>query len=345
MRAVIIRRHGGPEVLEEAEVPAPPIRASDVRVQVKATALNHLDLWVRGGLPGLKLPLPHILGSDVAGVVESVGADVQGLAVGDEVIVQPGVSCMRCEPCLSGQDHHCRSYGIIGEHLNGGYAELISVPHHNIVPKPKALSWEEAAAAPLVFLTAWEMLVRRAQIQAGEAVLIHAAGSGVGSAAIQIAKLSGAQVIATAGSDAKLEKALALGADHAINYETQDFVAETRKIVGRRGVDVIFDHVGKFTWEGSVRALDNGGRLVTCGATTGHEVPLDLRHLFYRKLSLLGSTMGSKGDLIRMVHLLAEGKLKAVIDRALPLSEARRAHELLADRAQFGKIVLLPEGA
>jgi len=342
MRAVVIRRHGGPEVLEEAEVPDPQVRAGDVRVRVKAVALNHLDLWVRGGLPTLKVEMPHILGSEIAGVVESVGADVVGVSPGDEVIVQPGVSCMRCHACLSGRDNYCPKYGILGEHVNGGYAELISVPHHNVIPKPQNLSWEQAAGAPLVFLTAWEMLVRRAALQPGEAVLVHAAGSGVGSAGIQIAKLMGATVIATAGSADKLDKALALGADLAIDYSTQDFVAETRKFLGRKGVDVVFDHVGKSTWAGSVRVLDDGGRLVTCGATTGYDVGVDLRHLFYRKLSLLGSTMGSKGDLIRVVELLGKGKLQPVIDRTLPLSQARQAHELLAERAQFGKVVLVP---
>lgn len=342
MRAVVIRRHGGPEVLEEAEVPDPQVRAGDVRVKVKAVALNHLDLWIRGGLPTLHVEMPHILGSEITGFVESVGADVTGVSIGDEVIVQPGLSCMRCHACLTGRDNYCRSYKILGENVNGGYAELISVPHHNVIPKPKNLSWEQAAGAPLVFLTAWEMLVRRAQLQPGEAVLVHAAGSGVGSAGIQIAKLMGATVIATAGSADKLDKAKALGADFVIDYGKQDFVAETRRFVGRKGVDVVFDHVGKSTWDGSMRVLDDGGRLVTCGATTGHEVGVDLRHLFFRKLSLLGATMGSKGDLIRVVELLAQGKLRPVVDRALPLSQARQAHELLADRAQFGKVVLVP---
>ncbi|HEY0839880.1 MAG TPA: zinc-binding dehydrogenase [Vulgatibacter sp.] len=342
MRAVVIRRHGGPEVLEEAEVPDPPVRAGDVRVRIKAVALNHLDLWIRGGLPTLHVEMPHILGSEITGVVESVGADVTGVSIGDEVIVQPGLSCMRCHACLTGRDNYCRAYKILGENVNGGYAELISVPHHNVIPKPANLSWEQAAGAPLVFLTAWEMLVRRAELQAGEAVLVHAAGSGVGSAGIQIAKLLGATVIATAGSADKLDKARALGADFVIDYGEQDFVAETRRFVGRKGVDVVFDHVGKSTWAGSVRVLDDGGRLVTCGATTGHEVGVDLRHLFFRKLSLLGSTMGSKGDLIRVVELLGQGKLRPVVDRVLPLSQARQAHELLADRAQFGKVVLVP---
>lgn len=342
MRAVVFRRHGGPEVLEETELPEPELGASDVLVRVKAVALNHLDVFVRRGWPGLNLPLPHVLGSDVSGVIERVGAGVQGLAPGTPVIVQPGVSCMRCEACLSGRDNACRSYGIVGENRTGGYAELIAVPHHNVVPKPENLSFDEAAAAPLVLMTAWEMLVRRAAVQPGEWVLVQAAGSGVGSAGVQVAKLLGAKVIATAGSPDKLEKARHLGADHGIDYERQDVVAETRRIAGKGGVDVVFDHVGAKTWDAGVRVLKNGGRLVTCGATTGHDVRVDLRHLFWRRLSLLGSTMGSKGDLIRIVGLLGDGKLRAVVDRHLPLAAAREAHVLLEERATFGKIVLRP---
>lgn len=343
MRAVVFRRHGGPEVLEEAVIPDPEVGASDVLVKIKATALNHLDLWIRKGLPAIPVQFPHVLGADIAGVVERVGAEVpEGIAPGMEVIVQPGVSCMKCPACLTGRDNYCRSYGILGEHMNGGYAEYVSVPYHNIVAKPAGMAWEEAASAPLVLLTAWEMLVRRAQVVAGETVLVHAAGSGVGTAGVQIAKLLGAQVIATAGSDEKLVKAKELGADEVINYETSDFVAEVKRLTGKRGVEVVFDHVGEKTWDGSVRVLANGGRLVTCGATTGFKVGVDLRHLFYRRLSLLGSTMGSKGDMHQIVKLMEQGKLRAVIDRVLPLSEARAAHELLANRAQFGKVVLVP---
>lgn len=343
MRAIVIRRHGGPEVLEMAEIPDPQPGASEVRVQVRAAALNHLDLWVRNGIPSNPVPLPHILGSDVAGVVEAVGADVPaGIEPGMEVMLQPGVSCMRCEACLSGRDNACRQYSILGEHRWGGYAEKIVVPHHNVIPKPANLSFEEAAASPLALLTAWEMLVRRAQVQPGETVLVHAAGSGVGSSAVQIARLLGARVIATAGSAEKLERAKELGAHHVVNYEEQDWVREVKGLTDRRGVEVVFDHVGVKTWDGSLRCLANGGRLVTCGATTGYDARVDLRHLFYRRLSLLGSTMGSKGDLLRIVDLLAAGQLAPVVDRVLPLEKAREAHELLADRRQFGKVVLVP---
>lgn len=344
MRAIVFRRHGGPEVLEPAELPDPKPRPGEVLVRVRATALNHLNLWVRKGIPSIPVRFPHVLGADIAGVVAEVGPEVpKEVAPGMEVVVQPGVSCMRCPACLSGRDNYCPGFRVFGEHMNGGYAELVAVPHHNLVRKPEPLSWEEAAAAPLVYLTAWEMLVKRAQVAPGETVLVHAAGSGVGSAAIQIARLLGARVIATAGSPAKLERALALGADHAVDYERTDFVEAVRSVVGgRREVDVVFDHLGEKTWDGSLRLLRNGGRLVTCGATTGHRVEVDLKHLFYRRLSLLGSTMGSKGDLPTILDLIARGRLRSVVDRVLPLAEARRAHELLADRAQFGKVVLVP---
>jgi NADPH:quinone reductase-like Zn-dependent oxidoreductase len=278
----------------------------------------------------------------VAGVVDAVGPGVEGVAVGDEVVVNPGVSCGRCEACLSGNDVLCGSYGILGEHLPGGYAEKVAVPSANVLNKPRRLSFDEAACIPLVFLTAWHALVARAALSPGETVLVHAAGSGVGSAAIQIAKVVGATVIATAGTDAKCERGRALGADHAVNYASTDFLAEVRRITGRKGVDVVFEHVGKATWERSLLALRRGGRVVTVGATTGYDPPTDLRHVFYRSLSLLGSTMGSKGELFRVLQLVEEGKLRPVLDRALPLARAAEAHKLLENRAHFGKIVLNP---
>lgn len=343
MRAIVFRRHGGLDVLEEAEVPTPEPGPGEVRVRVRAVALNHLDIWVREGLPSLKLPLPHVLGSDVAGVVDAVGDKVEGVRVGAEVMVQPGLSCMHCEACLSGHDNDCPSYRIIGEHVWGGYAEYVVVPASNLVPKPANLSFEEAAAIPLVFLTAWEMLVRKARVRPGDHVLVQAAGSGVSSAAIQIAKLHGAEVIASASTDEKLAKARELGADHTVNYVEKDLVAEVRRIVApSKGVEVVVDHVGEATWDASVRCLANGGRLVTCGATTGYDVRVDLRHLFYRRLELLGSTMGSKGALHRIARLVELGQLRPVIDRVLPLDQAREAHRLLEERKAFGKVVLTP---
>ncbi len=342
MKAVAFSQHGDESVLSLIDVPEPAPSARGVVVRVKAVALNHLDIWVRKGWPGLKLQFPHILGSDIAGVVERVGPEVTDVAPGMEVVVNPGLSCGACAACLLGDDNLCKSYRIIGEHVTGGYAEQLAVPRQNLLPKPKSLSFAEAACVPLTFLTAWTMLVRRAQLKAGETVLVQAAGSGVGSAAVQIAKLLGARVIATASTEAKLEKARALGADHLINYREKNFLEEVKRITDRQMVDVVFEHVGGETFEKSVACLPYGGRLVTCGATAGPNVKLDLRVLFYKRISLLGSTMGSKGDLYRILELVEEGRLKPVLDRTLPLAQAAEAHRLLSDRTAFGNIVLLP---
>lgn len=342
MKAMVMDRHGGPEVLTLREVPLPPLRPSEVRLRVRAVALNHLDLWVRKGFPSLRLLFPHVQGSDVAGVVQEVGSDVRGVERGAEVLVNPGVSCGRCEACLRGQDHHCPDYAILGEHRWGGCAEALDVPPQNLCPKPPQLSFEEAACLPLTFLTAWTMLVERAQLRAGETLLVQAAGSGVGVAALQIGKLLGARVIATASGEEKLRRARDLGADLALDYEKEDFAKAAKAFTGRHGVDVVFEHVGQKTFAHSLAALRPGGRLVTCGATTGHAVDLDLRFIFYKKLSILGSTMGSKGSLFEVLRHVEAGRLRPVLDRVLPLAEAARAHELLAERAQFGKLVLVP---
>jgi NADPH:quinone reductase-like Zn-dependent oxidoreductase len=342
VKAAIFRQHGGPEVLEYTDVPDPQIRANEVLVEVKACALNHLDIFARGGLPGIDIPLPHILGSDIAGVVREAGELVTWAKPGDEVMVQPGVSCGHCEACFSGQDNLCREYDMIGYRRDGGYAELVAVPGVNLIPKPPQLSWEEAAALPLVTVTAWHMLVTRANVQPGENVLVQAAGSGVGSMAIQIAKLRGARVLTTASSDEKLAKARELGADVTINYTQADWPKEVRKLTDRKGVDVVVEHTGAATWPGSISSLKNNGRLVTCGATSGFDARTDLRQVFYRHLTLLGSFMGSKAELLEAMKFVREGKIRAVVDRVLPLSEARHAHELIEDRAQFGKVVLRP---
>ena len=344
MKAVIFRQHGGPDVLEYTDVPEPQIRANEVLVEVKACALNHLDIWVRGGLPGIDIPLPHILGDDVAGVVKLVGELVTWVKAGDEVMIQPGVSCGHCEACLSGRDNFCREYDIIGYRRDGGYAELVAVPGVNIVPKPAQLSWEEAAALPLVTVTAWHMLVTRAKVQPGETVLVQAAGSGVGSIAIQIAKLRGARVITTASTDEKLAHARELGADETINYTNRDWPKEVKRLTNRQGVDVVVEHTGAATWPGSIASLKGGGRLVTCGATSGYDAHTDLRQVFYRHLNILGSFMGSKAELLEAMTFVEQGKIRGVVDRVLPLSEARQAHELIENRAQFGKVVLQPPG-
>ncbi|HEY6190212.1 MAG TPA: zinc-binding dehydrogenase [Pyrinomonadaceae bacterium] len=342
MRAVVFKEHGGPEVLRYAEAPEPSIKANEVLVEVRACALNHLDVWARGGLPGIEIPLPHILGNDIAGVVREVGPLVNWVKAGDEVMLQPGVSCGHCMECLSGRDNLCPEYDILGYRRDGGYAELVAAPGVNVIPKPQNLSWEEAAALPLVTVTAWHMLVARAQVQPGEDVLIHAAGSGVGSIGIQVARLRGARVIATAGSDEKLRKARELGADECINYTREDWPREVRRLTGKRGVDVVFEHTGSETWPGSIASLAKSGRLVTCGATSGYDARTDLRQVFYRHLSLLGSFMGSKAELLAAMKFIERGTIRAVVDRTLPLAEARRAHELMEDRAQFGKLVLVP---
>lgn len=342
MKAVIFSEHGGPEVLQFTDVADPQIKANEVLVEVRACALNHLDVWVRGGLPGIKIPLPHILGNDVAGVVREVGELVTWVKRGDEAMIQPGVSCGHCVECLSGRDNMCLEYDIIGSGRDGGYAELLSVPGVNVIPKPKNLSWPEAAALPLVTLTAWHMLSTQARVQPGEDVLVHAAGSGVGSLGIQIAKLFGARVIATASTDDKLAKARELGADETVNYTRDDWPKEVRKLTGGRGVDVVFEHTGADTWPGSLVSLKKGGRLVTCGATSGFDARTDLRQVFYRHLTILGSMMGSKAELLAAMKFIESGRIRAVVDRTLPLAEARTAHELMEDRAQFGKLVLLP---
>ena len=342
MKAVVFSQHGGPEVLQFAEAPEPKIRADEVLIEVKACALNHLDVWVRAGLPGIKIPLPHILGNDIAGVVREVGDLVTWVAPGDEALVQPGVSCGHCAECLGGRDNFCRDYDILGYRRDGGYAELVAVPGLNVIPKPKTLGWEEAAALPLVTLTAWHMLVTRAQVQPGEDVLIHAAGSGVGSIGIQVAKLRGARVIATAGAEDKLAKAKALGADEVINYRNEDWPQQVRRLTDRRGVDVVFEHTGAATWAGSIAAVKNNGRVVTCGATSGYDAQTDLRQVFYRHLTILGSFMGTKAELLEAMKFVERGSIRAVVDQSLPLAEARRAHELMEDRAQFGKLVLVP---
>lgn len=342
MKAVVFHEHGGIGKLRYEDRPEPVVRDNEVLVRVKACALNHLDIWARIGLPGIQIPLPHISGNDICGEVVSTGRLVTRARSGDAVIVSPGLSCGVCEYCLSGRDNMCRSYKIIGYLTDGGYAELVSVPEVNIIPKPEWLKPEEAAAVPLVFMTAWHMLVTRAAVSPGEYVLILGAGSGVGSAAIQIAKLLGAHVIATAGSQEKLRLARVLGADDVINHNEQDITAEARRITEKRGVDIVFEHVGSATWEKSVKALAVGGRLVTCGATTGYMGQTDIRYVYSRQLSILGSYMASKAELLKVIELVRQRRLKPVVDKVYPLAEAARAQERMEKREHFGKIVLRP---
>lgn len=334
MRAVRFHQHGGPEVLQVDRVAEPVPREGEVLVRVRACALNHLDLWQRRGLERVRIPLPHVSGADVSGDV------VTGDLSGRRVLLQPGVSCGRCAACLSGNDNVCDAYDLLGYMRDGGYAEYIAVPAVNLVPIPDHVGYVEAAAFPLTFLTAWHMLVARAGLKAGEDVLVVAAGSGVGQAAVQVASLMGARVIATAGGEAKLAKARALGAEAVIDHYRQDVVAEVKSLTGRRGVDVVVEHVGEATWEKSLRCLARNGRLVTCGATTGPRGTLDLRYLFARHISLLGSYMGSKAELLQAARLFFAGRLRPVVDATLPLEDAAEAHRRLEAHQPFGKLVL-----
>lgn len=342
MRAVVIRAHGGPEALRIEDRPIPEPGAGEARVLVRAVALNHLDVWVRRGVPGHVFPLPIVPGCDVAGIVDAVGPGAGAWRPGAEVVLGPGVSCAVCRPCRSGQEPLCRSYGILGETRDGGCAEFVVVPARNLFAKPERLDFAAAAAVPLVFLTAWHMLVARARLRAGEQVLIHAAGSGVSAAAIQIAVLLGARVLATAGSDDKCRRAVELGAETAVNYRTGDFVEAVRHWTGKRGADVAVDHVGADTFDRTLRVLARGGRYVTCGATSGAELKTDFRLVFFKSLAILGSTMGGSHELDEVLGHVARGRLEPVVDRVMPLDRVAEAHVHLESRTGFGKVVLLP---
>lgn len=342
MKAVRIHEHGGIDKLRFDEVATPTVGPNDVLVRVKATSINHLDLWVRQGLPGVKFPLPMIPGVDAAGVVSEIGSAVSHVAVRDRVVIAQGISCGHCKQCLNGDDNLCKEYRLIGEHRDGADAEYISVPSRNVIKLGDSITFETAAASALVFLTAWQMIVHKAKVAPGEDVLIIGASSGVGSAGVQIAKMLGARVLATTSSDEKGEKLRGLGADAFINYRTQNVLEKVRQLTEKKGVEVVFDHVGVSVWEESIKGLAKGGRLVTCGATSGFEARTDLRYVFYKQLQILGSTMGKKGDLITIIDLIGRGVLKPVIDRVMPLSEVRAAHQIVEEGKHFGKIVLVP---
>jgi NADPH:quinone reductase-like Zn-dependent oxidoreductase len=340
MKAVRIHQFGGPEVLTYEEVPDPQLRKDQVLVRVRACALNHLDVWVRKGLPGVKLP--HILGSDVAGEIVEVGEYVSEFKAAQRVLLAPMVFCGHCAKCVAGVQNQCREFAVLGNGVDGGNCELIAVPAANVIPIPDSLGFDEAASVPLVFLTAWDMLVGRAHIRPGQTVLVLGASSGVGIAAIQIAKLFHCRVITTAGDESKLAKGRELGADYGINHYQQKISEEVRKITNKEGADIVIEHVGTATWDESVKSLKRGGTLVTCGATTGPNVGIDLRHLFARQLSLLGSYMGTMGEMHEVLGHVFAGRLKPVLDRTFPLSEIRAAHEHLEKSQMFGKIVVNP---
>ncbi|HTK96003.1 MAG TPA: zinc-binding dehydrogenase [Terriglobales bacterium] len=340
MKAVRFHEFGGPEVLKYEDVPEPQTRKDQVLIKVKACALNHLDLWIRKGLPGVKLP--HINGSDVAGDIAEVGEYISDLKVGQRVLLAPMTFCGHCQACTSGQQSLCRQFSVLGYLNDGGNCEYITVPRVNVIPIPDELTYDEAASVPLVFLTAWHMLVTRAQIKPGQFVLVLGAGSGVGSAAIQIGKLFNCRVITTAGDESKLERGRELGADYTIHHYQQKISEEVKKITAKAGVDVVFEHVGKATWDESLKSLKAGGTLVSCGATTGPDVSMDLRFFYSRQLSLLGSFMGTMGDLLEVLKFVFNGRLKPVVDKTYPMREARAAHERMEKREQFGKVVLNP---
>jgi NADPH:quinone reductase-like Zn-dependent oxidoreductase len=345
MKAVRIHQFGGPEVLTYEDVPDPGPRKDEVLVRVRACSLNHLDVWVRKGLPGVKLP--HILGSDVAGEIVELGEYVNefktgGFKAGQRVLLAPMHFCGHCAKCVAGLQNECREFTVLGNAVDGGNCELIAVPAANVIPIPDALDFNQAASVPLVFVTAWHMLVARAGVRPGQTVLVLGASSGVGIAAIQIAKLFHCRVITTAGDATKLEKARALGADFGINHYQLKISEEVRKITNKAGVDIVVEHVGAATWDESVKSLKSGGTLVTCGATTGPEVKIDLRHLFARQLSLLGSYMGTMADLHEVLRHIFSGRLKPVVDRVFPLKDLRAAHEYLETSQMFGKVVVNP---
>lgn len=342
MRALLFKKHGGPEVLEEAYVPIPDLAKNDVLVRVKACALNHLDLWTLGGIPGTKISMPHILGCDVAGEVIEKGKKARGVPLHQPVIVAPGISCGKCIYCKTHWDSLCPRYHILGFQENGGYAEYVKVPARNIIPVDHHLSMEEWASIPLTFLTAWHMLVKRAGIKKRDSVLVHAAGSGVGSAAIQITRLFKAHVLTTVGSSEKVKPAEGLGADKVILYKEKDFASEVMRLTKGQGVDIVFDHIGGETFTKSISCLKKKGRLIACGVTTGRIPSIDLRYLYTRQLSILGSYMGSIYELEKIIRRVKAGKLRPVVDKVFPLREARQALNRMIARENFGKIILKP---
>ena len=343
MNAVTFHQHGGPEQLLYEDVAVPVPQAGEVLVRVRACALNHLDIWIRQGIPNYPITLPHVSGCDVSGVVERVGEAVQSpFSIGQPVVVSPGISCWQCECCLAGRDNFCPTYRLVGAQVDGGYAEFVKVPAVNLLPMPAGLTVEQAAAYPLVSVTAWHMVKTLANVQPGETVLVMGAGSGVGSMGVQIARLLGARVLSTVGTDDKRERAEMLGADVVINHAREDVTDRVRAATDGRGVDVIVEHVGQAVWESCLRSLTRGGRLVTCGSTSGPESRLDVRSVYARKLTIMGSYMGTRAELLEVSRFIRDRKLTPVVDSVFPLSDARQAQERMLARKSFGKIILVP---
>lgn len=340
MSAMVVREQGDPGVIKRESVPVPSPGPNDALIKVRGCALNHLDVWVRSSLPGVKLP--RILGCDVAGEVEQAGSEVRHLKKGQRVLVCPGLSCGVCSYCLDGEEMLCRNYHILGAGADGGYAEFVRVPAANCMDIPGDLDFHQAASIPLVFLTAWHMLVARCRMRLNETVLVIGGGSGVGSAAIQIARLYHCRVIATVGNDDKAKRATELGAHDVINHSKNSIEQEVKRLTNKRGVDIIFEHVGEAVFQDCLASLATNGRLVTCGATTGPKVEVDIPRLFMKHQSILGSIMGTKRELMELLPFFESGDLKPVVDRVLPLADAPKAHEIIQSREHFGKVVLDP---
>ena len=340
MKALAFNEFGGPETLKFQDVPDPAPRPDQVLVRVRACALNHLDLFVREGIPALKTPLPFWTGCDIAGDVVDVGAAVTGVKVGTRVAVNPNLTCDRCEFCRAGEHSLCVRYGILGEHVPGGLAELVAVRGDRVLPLPDGVAYEDAASFILTNMTAWRMVVTQGALRAGQDVLILGVGGGVSSTAVQIAKLCGARVFVTSSSDAKLERARELGADVGINYTRDDWAKVVAEKTGRRGVDLVIENVGAATWKQSLRAVRKGGRLVTCGATTGPIGETDIRIVFWNQISIVGSTMANDAEFHQVMSLFFAGRLRAIVDEVVPLADGAAAQQRLAEGRQFGKIVL-----
>lgn len=344
MKAVVFHEHGGPEQLVYQDFPYPEADVDEVIVKVKACSINHLDIWIRQGIPAYKMNLPHISGCDVSGIVEDVGKHVKDVNIGDKVIIAPGLSCFKCDQCISGNDNLCESYKIFGAGTHGGYAEYTKAPSNSVIPMPNSPTFVQAAAFPLTFLTAYHMLVSRIDLRAGQDILIIAAGSGIGTAAVRIARLLGARIIAAVGSEEKIEKVKMMGVDEVINYSQEDFSKKTLELTDGKGVDAVFENVGPETWEKSINCLSKNGKLVTCGATSGTDVNVNLRMLFMKQHTIYGSVMGTRKELFEVMKFILTGQLRVTIDSVFELKDARNAQEKMLERKNFGKIMLEMKG-
>ena len=342
MKSIFFEKHGDNSVLQYGERPTPEPGPGEVRVAIRAAALNHLDIFVRNGVPGV--PLPQIPGADGAGVVDKLGEGVEGIAPGDRVLIQPGLYCNDCEFCRGGEQSLCVKYQILGEHAPGTFAEFAVVPARNVFPIPAGLSFEQAASFPLVYQTAWRMVVTRADLRPGQTILIHGAGGGVGGACLEIALLCGGRVLATTRGDEKISRVREAGAEWVFDYGTGDVSRAVRDQTGKRGVDVVIDTVGEKTWMSSLKAVVKGGRIVTCGATSGPNPKEEIRLIFWKQISILGSTMASDREFRAMLSAVAAGKIRPILDRVFPLSRAAEAYKRMEEAEQYGKIVLVPEG-